>query len=160
MTILCADPPKADPLESRHRATSLSSFDSGSSSSSHFSSSSIGSTSSIAPTPSSILVSSYSPATILTTRDPATFKFPIKLSPTVNLRGFNLQAVKYASISDIVIYGKNGVDENVVDLARRVGEAMEAVRRERRAKGQGREERYNIYIVEGESLILGMTGLN
>lgn len=67
----------------------------------------------------------------------------------MNLRGFGLQAAKYASISDIVVYGRYGVDENVVDLAIRVSEAIEAIHLERRAVGQGREQPYNVYIVEG-----------
>ena len=67
----------------------------------------------------------------------------------MNLRQFGLQAAKYASVSDIVVYGRDGVDENVVQVACRMSEAIDGLRRERQRKGEGRQERYNVYIIEG-----------
>ncbi|GAA5935872.1 tyrosine/serine/threonine protein phosphatase PPS1 [Sporobolomyces koalae] len=95
--------------------------------------------------PSARLVSSYDASQILET-DPATgltsFAIP-KLAAQVNLRHFALQAAKYATISDIVVYGEQGVDESVVETARRAREAIDLERSKQR--GNGLE--YNVFII-------------
>ena len=94
------------------------------------------------------------PTSILTDQVPASFNLPTKIPARVNLRQFGLQAAKYASVSDIVVYGRHGVDENVVEVACRISEAIDRMRRERQSKGEGRQERYNVYIIEGTSLCI------
>ncbi|GAA5903547.1 tyrosine/serine/threonine protein phosphatase PPS1 [Sporobolomyces salmoneus] len=99
------------------------------------------------PSPSSYcrLVSSFDAAQILET-DPSSgqtiFKLP-QLPAQVNLRHFALQAAKYATISDVVVYGQNGIDESVVETARQVREAMDF----ERDKRGGRGLYYNVYII-------------
>lgn len=129
-----------------HRSRGLTSWSSASSNSSSSSSSSP----SPSPPPShSIptcrLVSSLPASTILSDSSNS-FNLPAPNSfQTVNLRQFALQAPKYASVSDVVVYGENGIDESVVETATRVAEAQETEWRRRGCKGV----RYNVYIVSG-----------
>lgn len=69
-----------------------------------------------------------------------------RLSAQVNLRHFALQGPKYASISDVVVYGENGIDESVVETARQVREAMDYERQKRGGKGL----EYNVYVIAGK----------
>uniref|UniRef100_A0A0K3C803 BY PROTMAP: gi/342320697/gb/EGU12636.1/ Proteophosphoglycan 5 [Rhodotorula glutinis ATCC 204091] n=1 Tax=Rhodotorula toruloides TaxID=5286 RepID=A0A0K3C803_RHOTO len=62
---------------------------------------------------------------------------------TVNLRHFRLQAAKYATISDVVVYGENGIDESVVETARKVREAMDHEFERRGGVGV----KYNVFVV-------------
>ena len=153
-------PPPAPPSPSAPRSLLrrgfASSFSSWSSSSSSTAASS-SSTSSRSPSPPSSanpscrLVSSFNPSTILST-DPSTgatsFALPGPDSfANVNLRHFRLQAAKYATVSDVVVYGENGIDESVVETAAKVREAMD--REHERRGGEG--IRYNVFVVSGAS---------
>jgi len=69
-----------------------------------------------------------------------------QLSAQVNLRHFALQGPKYATISDVVVYGENGIDESVVETARQVREAMDYERQKRGGKGL----EYNVYVIAGK----------
>ncbi|GAA5969879.1 hypothetical protein JCM11641_008072 [Rhodosporidiobolus odoratus] len=98
-------------------------------------------------TPTCRLVSAFEASTIITT-SPSTgatsFALPAPSAfSTVNLRHFALQAAKYATISDVVIYGENGIDESVVDTAIKVREAMDHEWEKRGCTGV----RYNVFIV-------------
>lgn len=46
----------------------------------------------------------------------ARFRSP-KLPQQINLRNLNIQQVKYAAISDVVLYAKNGVGGGVLEVA-------------------------------------------
>ncbi|KAL1918033.1 uncharacterized protein VTP21DRAFT_3299 [Calcarisporiella thermophila] len=48
--------------------------------------------------------------------------------PLINLRNFKIQVAKYALISDIVVYGENGVDEKVLEIAKQISWAQQALR--------------------------------
>lgn len=48
-------------------------------------------------------------------------------------------------MSDVIVYGENGIDESVVETAARVAEAQENEWKRRGGKGV----RYNVYIVSG-----------
>lgn len=75
----------------------------------------------------------------------ATFYQPAQ-SKGVNLRNFNIQAAKYATLSDIVIYCPAGFHEGVLRLARWFREAQEANWQERQDRGLG-GLRYNVFII-------------
>lgn len=96
-------------------------------------------------------MSSFDAGAILTTDDATgatVFALPGPDSfANVNLRHFRLQAAKYATVSDVVVYGENGIDEAVVETATKVREAMD--REFERRGGQG--IRYNVFIVSGAS---------
>ncbi|PWN22362.1 hypothetical protein BCV69DRAFT_246772 [Microstroma glucosiphilum] len=67
-------------------------------------------------------------------------------NPGVNLRNFKIQAAKYATISDIVIYCPFGIHEGAVTLAKWFREAQETCwenRLERKLGGL----RYNVFVV-------------
>lgn len=104
--------------------------------------------------PTALLVSSF-PASAIVSRPldgPATFSLPAPTSfKTVNLRNFALQGPKYASVSDIVVYGEHGIDESVVDVAIRVKEAQDIEWQRRGAQGV----KYNVYVVSGEQAATG-----
>ncbi|GAA6061410.1 hypothetical protein JCM10212_004468 [Sporobolomyces blumeae] len=132
----------------RRKLTSSFASWSSASSSTHSSSSSSDRSPSASPppnTPTCRLVSSFEAKQILAT-DPSTqrttFALP-SLPAQVNLRHFALQGPKYASISDIVVYGENGIDESVVETARQAKEAMDYEREKR--GGAGLE--YNVYVI-------------
>ncbi|GAA5835894.1 hypothetical protein JCM9279_002135 [Rhodotorula babjevae] len=97
--------------------------------------------------PSCRLVSSFDPSTILSndlSTGATSFALPGPDSfANVNLRHFRLQAAKYATVSDIVVYGENGIDESVVETAAKVREAMD--REHERRGGEG--IRYNVFVV-------------
>lgn len=42
---------------------------------------------------------------------------PAKLPAQINLRNLNIQQIKYATISDLVIYAKHGLGEGVLRIA-------------------------------------------
>ncbi|GAA6031732.1 hypothetical protein JCM8097_001957 [Rhodosporidiobolus ruineniae] len=136
----------------RGLAASFSSWSSSSNSSSaatsSSSSSSSGSPSPPPPsTPTCRLVSAFDASQILHTHPitgQTTFALPDPSAfHTVNLRHFALQAAKYATISDVVVYGEGGIDETVIDMAAKVREAMD---REWDRRGR-RGVRYNVYVV-------------
>ncbi|SCV74166.1 BQ2448_6598 [Microbotryum intermedium] len=142
----------------------ISSFASWSTNSSkHSSSSSVSSTSSSEDSPSSSgspspspslhsatptcqLVSSLPLSSILSS-SMNSFALPApETFQTVNLRHFALQAAKYATISDIVVYGENGAESHVIDAAARVAEAQERERRRRGGDVAGAIQ-YNVYVI-------------
>ncbi|BGP06647.1 tyrosine/serine/threonine protein phosphatase pps1 [Rhodotorula toruloides] len=154
LTVIHAPPlPAPAPTTSRSllRRGFTSSFSSWSSSSSSSatpsSSSSSGSPSPPPPaTATSRLVSSFDVSAILTTHPSGrtTFALPSPANfETVNLRHFRLQAAKYATISDVVVYGENGIDESVVDTARKVREAMDHEFERRGGVGV----KYNVFVI-------------
>lgn len=97
--------------------------------------------------PHSVLVSSFTPEVILVrpaSGGPAQFKLPAPQAfKTVNLRHFGLQAAKFATISDIVVYGPDGLTDEVVETAVAAYEAVEHQRRSRAENGIG----YNVFVV-------------
>ncbi|GAA5948555.1 hypothetical protein JCM3765_004923 [Sporobolomyces pararoseus] len=136
----------------RKLTSSFASWTTASSSNLSSSSSSTNSTSdrssSASPPPlanSSRLASSFDASQILYT-DPSSsqtiFAIP-QISAQVNLRHFALQAAKYATVSDVVVYGENGIDEMVVETARKVREAMDYEKEKRGGRGLD----YNVYII-------------
>lgn len=85
-----------------------------------------------------------------------------KLPQQINLRNLNIQQIKYATISDVVIYGKNGVGKGVLEIAEKVAKAQEELWNFRMAdyythvmsgSGEGVNEpvRYGVWVVVGES---------
>ncbi|GAA6007718.1 hypothetical protein JCM11491_003939 [Sporobolomyces phaffii] len=132
----------------RKLTSSFASWTSSSSSNLSSSSASTDRSSSASPPPSSStsrLVSSFDASQILDvdgSTGRATFAIP-RLPAQVNLRHFALQGPKYATVSDIVVYGENGIDESVVETARQAREAMDYERAKRGGKGL----KYNVYII-------------
>lgn len=63
-----------------------------------------------------------------------------------------MQGPKYATVSDIVVYGENGVDEAVVETAIQIKEAQEVEWYKRHQRGI----RYNVFVVSGECAIARM----
>ncbi|CAG8620606.1 13292_t:CDS:2 [Dentiscutata erythropus] len=51
-------------------------------------------------------------------------------SEGINLRNFKIQVAKYATISDIIVYGENGLNENVLNIAKRMAWAQQNFREE------------------------------
>ncbi|GAA5866831.1 hypothetical protein JCM3774_001815 [Rhodotorula dairenensis] len=162
LTVIHAPPMPAEPspgtsrnLLRRGLASSTDSWSSATSSGASSSSSSASlshltssSRSSISATPAARLVSSFDASTILTTNRTTretTFALPDSraFADKVNLRHFRLQAVKYATISDIVVYGENGLDQSVITTAYM---AREAIDREYRRRGSTGIE-YNVYVI-------------
>ncbi|CAG8564283.1 6719_t:CDS:2, partial [Scutellospora calospora] len=43
----------------------------------------------------------------------------------INLRNFKIQVAKYATISDIIVYGENGLNENVLNIAKQMAWAQQ-----------------------------------
>ncbi|BGP23389.1 tyrosine/serine/threonine protein phosphatase pps1 [Rhodotorula toruloides] len=154
LTVIHAPPlPAPAPTGSRSllRRGFTSSFSSWSSSSGSSATPSL-SSSSRSPSPpppataTSRLVSSFDASAILTTHPSGrtTFALPSPATfDTVNLRHFRLQASKYATISDVVVYGENGIDESVVETARKVREAMDSEFERRGGVGV----KYNVFVV-------------
>ncbi|KAL8283972.1 hypothetical protein RQP46_005085 [Phenoliferia psychrophenolica] len=135
------------------------SFSTSSSLSSSTSSSSLSSSSSTTPPspslPHSLLVSSFAPSVLLTPSPRASFAIPPTYANTpVNLRTFAGQPAKYASISDIVVYGEHGVrgdgwegvGERVKEVIRSVVEAVEG-ERERRRHARLACGEYRVYLI-------------
>jgi dual specificity MAP kinase phosphatase len=84
-----------------------------------------------------------------------------KLPQQINLRNLNIQQIKYATISDLVIYAKGGVGAGVLEMAEQVAVAQEQLWRVRmeeyfalqaRGEGEGLGEpvRYGVWVVVGE----------
>ncbi|KAK4047558.1 tyrosine/serine/threonine protein phosphatase pps1 [Microbotryomycetes sp. JL201] len=92
------------------------------------------------------LVSSLALDTVVRTNDHGrtSFALPDNSSfETVNLRHFALQGAKYASVSDVVVYGEHGIDDGVVDAAIKIKEAQDAIFAQRGGDGV----RYNVFVV-------------
>nr|CAG8550662.1 4254_t:CDS:2 [Entrophospora candida] len=49
----------------------------------------------------------------------------------INLRNFKIQVAKYATISDIIVYGEDGLNENVLKVAKQVAWAQQILREQR-----------------------------
>ena len=101
--------------------------------------------------PASLLVSSHLPSEILSPGDDGTFVRTDQLAANVNLRHFKLQTAKYASVSDIVVYGPHGPTDKVLETARRCREAQIEMRNERLAHA-GRAfdvVEYNTFVITG-----------
>lgn len=86
---------------------------------------------------------------------------PAKLPQQINLRNLNIQQIKYASISDIVIYAKYGVGQGVLEVAESIAHAQEEMWQRRmqefyshvvNGEGEGinRPVRYGVWVVVGE----------
>ncbi|GAA5872276.1 hypothetical protein JCM8547_004799 [Rhodosporidiobolus lusitaniae] len=154
-TIYVPPPPPPSRSSSRsllRRGLAAASFASwGSSSSSSTTGSSSSSSGSPSPpppaTPTCRLASSFDASAIINTSPSTgvtTFALPSPAAfSTVNLRHFALQAAKYATISDVVVYGENGIDESVVETAAKVREAMDYEWDKRERQGV----RYNVFVV-------------
>lgn len=50
---------------------------------------------------------------------------PARLPGTINLRNLNIQQIKYATISDIILYAKGGVSDGLLQVAEMVAQAQE-----------------------------------
>ncbi|KAL7419781.1 tyrosine/serine/threonine protein phosphatase pps1 [Cryptotrichosporon argae] len=84
---------------------------------------------------------------------------PVRLPPQINLRNLHCQQVKYATISDLVIYTKHGVGPGLLKVAAKIAQAQDNLYRQRMAefyahvtsRGQGegldRPVRYGVWIV-------------
>jgi len=83
---------------------------------------------------------------------------PARLPPQINLRNLNIQQIKYATISDLVIYAKGGVGNGVLEIAEQVAVAQEELWKARmeeyyarHAKGQGEglgePVRYGVWVL-------------
>ncbi|GAA5884779.1 hypothetical protein JCM6882_005390 [Rhodosporidiobolus microsporus] len=145
-------PPSSRPPSRSLLRRGLASFSSWSSSSSSNATSSSGSSSaSPSPpppsTPTCRLASAFELSQIVSTCPSSgvtSFALPTgDAFHNVNLRHFNLQAAKYASVSDVVVYGENGIDETVVEAAARLREAMDYEWKKRGCAGV----RYNVFVV-------------
>ncbi|RIA98714.1 hypothetical protein C1645_749074 [Glomus cerebriforme] len=51
-------------------------------------------------------------------------------SEGINLRNFKIQVAKYATLSDIVVYGENGLNDSVLEIAKQAAWAQQALREE------------------------------
>ncbi|KAK0528384.1 tyrosine/serine/threonine protein phosphatase pps1 [Tilletia horrida] len=67
-------------------------------------------------------------------------------SAGVSLRNFKIQAAKYATISDIVVYCPAGLHSGAIELAKHCRDAQEEMYQERMERGLG-GLRYNVFIV-------------
>lgn len=146
-------------------SSSFSSASSSSASSSSTSLSSLDFESIDAPpqSPHSLLTSSFPPTTLFTPScpplRPATFAIPPTYANTaVNLRTFGGQPAKYASVSDLVVYGSDGIDpalgwegvgERLTEVLKTAIEAVEA-EKDRRRKAVLKCADYKVYVVSGE----------
>jgi dual specificity MAP kinase phosphatase len=98
----------------------------------------------------------------LPTNDPTIFR-QIRLPNQINLRNLNIQPIKYATLSDIVLYAKGGISAGVVRVAEQMVQAQNAVYEERMAawyadahfrgvtkQGEGldRPVRYGVWIIK------------
>ncbi|WVR04032.1 hypothetical protein IAU60_001031 [Kwoniella sp. DSM 27419] len=50
---------------------------------------------------------------------------PARLPHQINLRNLNIQQIKYSTVSDIVLYSKNGVSNGILHVAEQVARAQE-----------------------------------
>ncbi|KAK0552716.1 tyrosine/serine/threonine protein phosphatase pps1 [Tilletia horrida] len=75
----------------------------------------------------------------------ATFAKPAQATG-VSLRNFKIQAAKYATISDIVVYCPAGLHSGAIELAQHFRDAQEAMYRERQERGLGGLQ-YNVFVV-------------
>ncbi|CAH1755754.1 14543_t:CDS:2 [Entrophospora sp. SA101] len=57
--------------------------------------------------------------------------FPMADGEGINLRNFKIQVAKYATISDIIVYGEDGLNENVLKVAKQVAWAQQILREQR-----------------------------
>lgn len=86
------------------------------------------------------------------------FRVP-RLPNQINLRNLNIQQVKYATISDIVVYTRNGVGPGVLEVAEAIAVAQEELFRQRveefyqhvsgRGSGEGidRPVKYGVWVL-------------
>lgn len=93
-----------------------------------------------------------------TERPRARFR-PARLPNQINLRNLHIQQIKYATISDIVVYAKNGVSPGILEVAEAIAFAQEELYRQRmaefyahvagRAEGEGfdRPVKYGVWVV-------------
>ncbi|EIW69112.1 hypothetical protein TREMEDRAFT_44314 [Tremella mesenterica DSM 1558] len=83
---------------------------------------------------------------------------PARLPQQINLRNLNIQQIKYATISDIIIYAKGGLGHGVLEVAEQIALAQHDLWQQRmegyyRSHGQGQGEgfgepvRYGVWIV-------------
>lgn len=86
---------------------------------------------------------------------------PARLPNQINLRNLNIQQIKYATISDIVLYAKHGVGNGVLAVAEEIAQAQEQLWQQRmrdfyslagRSKDEVNEPvRYGVWVLVGES---------
>ena len=106
----------------------------------------------------------YNPRAHPSTRPKPRFR-PARLPHQINLRNLNIQQIKYATISDIVLYAKNGVGHGVLHTAELIAQAQQELYDMRmeeyyRSHGSGVGEgfaepvRYGVWVVVGECLCL------
>nr|ODN98597.1 hypothetical protein L204_02561 [Cryptococcus depauperatus CBS 7855] len=62
--------------------------------------------------------------------EPPRFK-PAKLPDQINLRNLNIQQIKYATVSDIVLYSKAGVGPGILHVAQQIAQAQEDLYKQR-----------------------------
>ncbi|CAG8616303.1 7314_t:CDS:2 [Ambispora leptoticha] len=55
----------------------------------------------------------------------------IQEEDVINLRNFKIQVAKYATLSDIVVYGEHGLNDQVLQIAKQVAWAQQVMREER-----------------------------
>ncbi|GAA99812.1 hypothetical protein E5Q_06515 [Mixia osmundae IAM 14324] len=73
-----------------------------------------------------------------------------QLPPTVNLRNFKIQAIKYATVSDIVVYSERGALNDggeALNVARRFADAQLAMAHERHWMGESDVLEYRVYVI-------------
>jgi dual specificity MAP kinase phosphatase len=79
----------------------------------------------------------------------------VKDQDGINLRNFKSQVVRYATVSDIIVYGENGLDESVLEIAKQMAYAQHLIREQR---PNGLE--YETFVIVGElSLFFAVSGL-
>lgn len=86
------------------------------------------------------------------------FRSP-RLPNQINLRNLNIQQVKYATVSDIIVYTRNGVGPGVLEVAEAIAVAQEELYRQRveefyqhvsgRGEGEGidRPVKYGVWVL-------------
>jgi dual specificity MAP kinase phosphatase len=70
-------------------------------------------------------------------------------SEVVNLRNFKIQVTKYATLSDIVVYGENGLSDTVLEIAKQAAWAQQALREE-----NPNVIDYEVFVILGKSYII------
>ncbi|WVQ94444.1 hypothetical protein IAU59_001523 [Kwoniella sp. CBS 9459] len=83
-----------------------------------------------------------------------------RLPNQINLRNLNIQQIKYGTVSDIILYSRNGVGNGILEVAEQIARAQEDLWRTRmdefychvgdsRAKGEGSSEpvKYGVWVV-------------
>lgn len=88
----------------------------------------------------------------------ANFRLP-RLPHNINLRNLNIQQIKYTTVSDVILYAKNGVGAGVLQIAEMIAESQERLYNERmkdfyvhhqdRGEGEGLGEpvRYGVWVL-------------